>query len=197
MKNKWNYETPGICDDMFIRGKVPMTKEEIRAITISKLRLNRNDILIDIGAGTGSISIEAGLILKAGKVYSIERKPEGIELIGKNAKEFGITNIEIIEGEAPEALPEDLLIDKVVIGGTGGKINEIFDWIDSHLKIDGRIVMNFITLENLHLGIDILKKRKYSDIEVIQVSINKGKDIGSLTMLKPQNPIFIISASKR
>src|SRR5699024_1178342 len=148
MNKQWPYTTGGIPDELFIRGSVPMTKEEVRAVSLSKLRLEDKDILVDIGAGTGSMSIEAGLQLPKGKVYAIERNPEGIELIEKNAMQFGLENIEIIYGLAPQNLSSVDKVHKVFIGGTGGNMVDIFDWMDKHLAVGGRVVMNFITLEN-------------------------------------------------
>ncbi|RKD30598.1 precorrin-6Y C5,15-methyltransferase (decarboxylating) subunit CbiT [Thermohalobacter berrensis] len=191
-----NYNLFSIPDSEFIRGNVPMTKEEVRALTIGKLRIRPKDIILDIGAGTGSISIEAALFAKEGIIYSIERKQEGIKLIEKNIKLFNIKNIKLIKGIAPNDLGNVPMVDKVFIGGSGGKIKEIFDWVDDNLKSHGRLVINVITIENLYKALEQIKRRKYKNIEVVQIAVSKGENIGNLTMMKGQNPVYIISADK-
>ncbi len=197
MKNKWEYRTPGILDEMFIRGKVPMTKEEVRSITIGKLRINNNDIIVDIGAGTGSISIEAALQAFNGHVYAVERNEEAVQLIIKNKAKFEVENIQVIEGVAPSALDVVPTVDKAIIGGSGGNLNGIFDWLDMNLKQNGRAIINAITIETVYKSLDNLKNRNYGNIEVVHVSIAKSRNIANFTMMEAQNPIYIISATKR
>lgn len=191
-----DYITYGIPDQEFIRDDVPMTKEEVRTIAISKLRLKENDTVIDIGAGTGSISIEIARILKKGYVYSIEKEEKAIKLIKENCKKFNIKNIKIIEGEAPEGLREIKNINRIIIGGSGGKLDEIFKWVDINLKKSGRIVINAITLETLKNSEKFLESKKYKNIEIIQVAISKFKEAGNSKMLKANYPVFIISGEK-
>ncbi|MBS4538572.1 precorrin-6Y C5,15-methyltransferase (decarboxylating) subunit CbiT [Clostridium sp. D2Q-11] len=186
----------GIPDDNFIRGNIPMTKEEVRAISISKLRLNKEDRVVDVGAGTGAISIEIAAFIPKGKVYSVEKNTEGTDLINKNKKNFNISNIEVIEGLAPEILKSIGSIDKVFIGGSSGKMDEIIMWAKKNLTDKGRIVINAITLENVYKAITYLKKNTFKNIDVVHVNISKGKNIGDLTMMIGQNPIYVISASK-
>lgn len=167
-----------------------MTKEEVRVITISKLSLTDDDVVIDIGAGTGSLSIEAARACK--KLYALERKEEAVELIHKNQEKFGITNMTIIENYAPEGLPEDE-ITKVIIGGSGGKMKEIFEKLNAYpIK---KVVVNTITLENTTKAIEEMKTHGY-DVEVVTVNISKSKSIGGLTMMMGQNPINIITGEK-
>lgn len=191
-----DYITYGIPDHEFIRDDVPMTKEEVRTIAISKLRLKKNDNVIDIGAGTGSISIEIARIIKKGHVYSIEKEDKAIKLIKENSKKFNIKNIKIIEGEAPESLKKVKNINRIIIGGSGGKLNEILEWVDVNLKKGGRIVINAITLETLKNSEKFLESKKYKDIEIIQVAISKFKEAGNSKMLKANYPVFIISGEK-
>lgn len=195
--SRWAYATSGIPDSLFKRGKVPMTKEEVRTITISKLRLKSTDSIVDIGAGTGSISIEAALVANEGKIYAVEKNSEGIQLIKGNMSIFGVTNIDVVEGVAPEALTKIGEVDKVVLGGTGGNIAGIFEWVAQNLKTGGRIIVNAITIENLHSSQELMKSGGFENIEVICVSIAKGRAVGSLTMMEAQNPIYIISADKK
>jgi precorrin-6Y C5,15-methyltransferase (decarboxylating) CbiT subunit len=186
----------GIKDNEFIRGNVPMTKEEVRVITISKLRLSTNDRVCDIGAGTGSISIEIARVLKTGFVYAVECITEGIELIKKNSLKFGVSNIEVIEGKAPENLNGIKNIDKIVVGGSGGNLEKIVEWSMKNLKGNGRIVINSVTFDTLTDSKMFLEKSGFSEIEIIQVGVNKFEETGNVLMLKAQNPVFIISATK-
>lgn len=197
MKDKWKYKTPGIPDEMFIRGKVPMTKEEVRSITIGKLRINDSDTIVDIGAGTGSISIEAALQAINGHIYSVERNEEAVQLIIKNKAKFEVENIQVIEGIAPNALEAIPTVDKAIIGGSGGNLNGIFQWLDASLKQNGRAVVNAITIETVYKSLDNFKNRNYDDIEVVHVSIARSRGIANMTMMVAQNPVYIISATKR
>lgn len=195
--SRWTYATSGIPDNLFKRGKVPMTKEEVRAITISKLRLRNTDVIADIGAGTGSISIEAALVANEGKVYAVEKNKEGIQLINENISIFDVNNIDVIEGVAPDVLSQIGKVDKVILGGTGGNIISIFEWVTHNLKPGGRIVSNAITIENLYKSLELMKSGEFDNMEVTSVSIAKGRAIGSLTMMESQNQIYIVSADKR
>ncbi|WP_352420208.1 precorrin-6Y C5,15-methyltransferase (decarboxylating) subunit CbiT [Proteiniborus sp.] len=195
--SRWTYATSGIPDNLFKRGKVPMTKEEVRAITISKLRLRNTDVIADIGAGTGSISIEAALVANEGKVYAVEKNKEGVQLINENISIFDVNNIDVIEGVAPDVLSQIGKVDKVILGGTGGNIISIFEWVTHNLKPGGRIVSNAITIENLYKSLELMKSSEFDNMEVTSVSIAKGRAIGSLTMMESQNQIYIVSADKR
>ena len=115
----------GIADDEFIRGKVPMTKQEIRILTMAKARIGAEDIVYDIGAGTGSLSIEAALQAENGHVYAIERKAEGIALIQQNAEKFGVRNLTVVQHEAPEGMDELPACDVVLIGGSGSILRPV------------------------------------------------------------------------
>ena len=135
-----------IRDNEFIRGKVPMTKEEVRAVSIAKLDIQDTDTCFDIGAGTGSVSIEMARFAFKGKVYAIEMNDEAVELIKENMKKFNITNLELTHGKAPEDL-NGLNVDKIFIGGSGGNLNDVIKYSYDHLNENGRIVLNFILFE--------------------------------------------------
>ena len=196
MNSRWPYKTHGITDDLFIRGQAPMTKLEIRSVTLSKLMLKKDDKIVDIGAGTGSISIECALIAKKGKVYSVEKKDKNIKLIQQNINAFNVKNIELIKGTAPEIINKVSNVDKVIIGGSGGKLDEIFQWLEINLNQGGRLVMNFITLENMYRGLQLLKIKSYKEIDVVQIAVSKGRNLADLTMMEGYNPVYIISAVK-
>lgn len=185
-----------IPDEEFIRGKVPMTKEEVRAVTLAKLNLQDDSIIIDIGAGTGSISIECSLFSPKGKVYAVEVNPEGISLIRENINKFNACNIEVIEGMAPQCLDKIRQVDRIMVGGSKGNIKEIIQWSNSNLAKEGIIVGNFISLENTVDFIKTLREQGY-EYEVTQISVSKGKIINELTMMQGSNPIFIVKATSQ
>lgn len=187
-----------IRDEEFIRGKVPMTKAEVRMISIGKLDLKEDSILIDVGAGTGSIGIEASTYLKKGKVYAIEKKDSRVDLINKNLKKFKVNNLEVIYGNAPI----DLNIKKfnrMFIGGSSNNMSGIVDYFLEYCDSLGVLVINVIALETLSEVLEILKNNKdrLEDIEVVNISISKNKNIGDYTMMIGENPIYIISAKKK
>lgn len=182
----------GINDDEFIRGEVPMTKSEVRAISISKLNLKEDSIVYDIGAGTGSVSIEMALIAKKGKVYAIEQKDEAIQLIKLNRERFATFNLEIIHGMAPDVLSELETPDIAFIGGSKGNMESIISAL-LHKNNSIQIVVNAIALETLAETLTLFKAKEMVDIEVVQASISKTKEIGNYHMLCGQNPVFILS----
>lgn len=179
-----------IKDDEFIRGNIPMTKFNIRALTMAYLSIEEGDRLLDIGAGTGSISIEA--VLQGAKTWSIEREVEGIELMKANCRKFN-TKVEIIHGQAPEDLPVRSF-NKCFVGGSGGKLKEIFLYLEDYLEKDGILVGNFITLKNLNEFINLLKKYDYHNIEIQLIQTSNMSSVG---LLKGQNPIFIVKGVKK
>lgn len=190
-----DYRLTSVPDDAFIRGKVPMTKEEVRTVTLSKLRLHEHAVVLDIGAGTGSLSIECALKIPNGSVYAIERNDEGIDLIHKNKSQFGCENLEVISGMAPDDLPETVMFDSIIIGGTGGNMLDVLDYCRAHLKEEGWIVANMITLENMSLFLNYAKSH-FKNVEVVQINVSKSKMLKDITMLMANNPIFVISAQK-
>ncbi len=194
--NNWKFNTPGIPDNMFIRGKVPMTKEEVRALTISKLRLKNDLHVVDIGAGTGSVSIEAALICTLGKVTAIEKNLEGIQLIKQNAESFNVNNIKIIHGRAVETLRNMEAFDRVFVGGSGGELKEILILCKEKLNGEGLVVINSITIETLYQSVNILKELEYKDVDVTLMSVAKGKGLGNYTLMEGLNPIYIVSARR-
>ncbi len=193
-----NASTIGIRDDMFIRGNVPMTKEEIRTISVSKLRLEKNSVVCDIGAGTGSVTIECGRVCSRGRVYAVECNEEGIELIKRNIERFELSNVSVIEGKAPEILYEalgDIKPDRFFIGGTKGNMNSILEWITKVNK-DIVVVINTITIESTYEAIKGLESYGFKDIEVTSISISKSVEAGEKHLMKAINPVTIISGKR-
>lgn len=184
-------------DEAYIRGKVPMTKREIRILTIALLGIAPDDVVVDIGAGTGGLTMEAAHAAYNGRVYAVERKEAAQALIRENAEKFHADNVRVVGGAAPAALTQidEPAIDKIIIGGSGGEMASIFTWCEAHLRTHGRIVTNFITLENAVQAKTWLDDH-FDHVEVVQVGVSRGETIGGLTMMKAQNPIFIITAEK-
>ena len=184
--------THGIPDDSFIRGKVPMTKEEIRSISLSKLRLCRDSVIYDVGAGTGSVSIEMARQAIDGVVYAIERNPDGLDLIRQNQRKLGIANIECIEGLAPMAMEDLPMPTHAFIGGSAGNMKEILQsLLNKNPNI--RIVINAIALETIAETVEFIKELKVKDVDIVQVSVSKSKILGKYHMMMGENPIYIIS----
>ena len=182
----------GIPDSSFLRGEVPMTKEEVRTISLSKMHLKKDSIVYDIGAGTGSVSVEAARLADVGHVYAVETKEEAVELIRENARKFGTDNLTVVPGMAPEALEELPVPDVVFIGGSKGYLKEILNVIVKK-NPKARVVLNAITLETVMEALECLKSRKYLENEIVQVQISKARKIGSYHMMTGQNPVYVIS----
>ncbi|KAF5087362.1 Cobalamin biosynthesis bifunctional protein CbiET [anaerobic digester metagenome] len=183
----------GYKDEAFIRGKAPMTKREIRILTISLLGINPDDVVVDIGAGTGGLTMEAAYAAENGKVYAVEAKQTALELVQKNKDHFKADNVVIIPGKAPEALAEiKEPVDRVIIGGSGGNMESLFQWCKANTGPGGRVIANFVTLENAAQATTLMNQY-FDNVELIQVGISRGEGIGGLTMLKAANPIFIIT----
>jgi cobalt-precorrin-6B (C15)-methyltransferase len=185
----------GIADEEFIRGHVPMTKAEIRAMVMAKAAIGPHDSVIDIGAGTGSISIEAALCAPQGTIYSIERNPEGIELIQKNAEKFHCSNIKPILGSAPEALEGIPEAQEIIIGGSGGNLKEILDRSDQLLPAGGRIILTAVTVETTAQVMKEFEHRSYR-LDAFSMQINRLKKLGHYHLYNPLSPIFIFTAVK-
>ncbi len=191
MKN-WKYKTPGIPDEFFVRGEVPMTKEEIRSVILSKLKLKDRLTVYDIGAGTGSISIEISFQLKEGKIYAVEKEEKAVNLIEKNKKVFNRKNIEIIKGVAPDVLKNLPSVNRVFIGGSNGNLKEILDIVDQKLLKNGIIVITAVTLNTLNSAITHLERLDY-DLNICNIAVTRTKKIKNYHMLNALNPIYIIT----
>lgn len=181
----------GIPDGEFVRGNVPMTKREVRALVVSALGLRPDAVVWDVGAGTGSVSVECARLCPWGTVYAIERSEEALSLIAANARKFGVQNIIPVSGAAPAALAGLPAPTHVFLGGCGGKAGEIIRLIES-LGVPLRLAANAVTIESAGALLDALDSGQ--NLDAVQAAINRIEKVGRYHMLKAQNPIFVISA---
>ena len=185
---------PGLEDSAFVRGKAPMTSSEIRALSLCRLGLTAKAVLWDVGAGTGSVSVEAALTCPEGKVFSVECKEEALALLEENRAKYCLQNMEIIAGHAPEALEDLPAPTHVFIGGSGGEIGEILRAVFAK-NPEAKVVVNCITAETLAALHTALEEMKVRDLQCTQVIVNREEKLGRYHYLRAGNPVFIISFS--
>lgn len=186
----------GISDGEFLRGKVPMTKEEVRTVSLSKLRLSEDSVCYDVGAGTGSVSVEMALRAWMGQVYAIEKKEDALALLKENKKKFAVDNLAIIPGVAPEAMTELPAPTHAFIGGSSGNMQDIINLLlEKNPKV--RIVLNCITLETVTEAMNAIRDFGLEDVDIVQLAAARSKSIGRYHMMMGENPIYIISCSGR
>lgn len=182
---------PGLPDEAFERGDVPMTKQEVRAAVLAKLAVRPEDILWDVGAGTGSVSVELALAAPRGRVYAVECRPEGCALIKANSEKFRTRNLVLVEGLAPDALSDLPAPDAVFIGGSKGSLAAIVDAaLDKNP--DARICVSAIALETLSAAVAALTA-KGRTVQVSQIAVSRAKAVGGLHLMMAQNPIYLIT----
>lgn len=184
--------TTGIADKNFIRDKVPMTKEEVRAVSISKLCLQENSIVYDIGSGTGSVAIEIASLSDDIQVYAVERKKEALSLIKQNKDKFGLENITIVEAVAPDKISTLPAATHAFIGGSGGRLKEILDALKK-INPAMRIVINAISMETICEIKEVLSGYPIKEEEVIQMQISRAKEAGDYHLMQGENPVWICS----
>lgn len=191
--SRWPYASSGIPDELFIRGDVPMTKQEVRAVALAKLRLAATDTVWDVGAGTGSVSIEAALVARAGSVWAVERNATGVRLIRENADAFGCGNVHAVPGVAPEALAKLPVPDAVFVGGSAGELPSI---VEAALEMNSQVRMCVpcVTVETLTEACALLSGSRFKGFEACQVSAARAEAVGSHHLMKAQNPVFLVSA---
>lgn len=183
--------TPGLPDEAFERGDVPMTKQEVRAAVLAKLAVRPEDILWDVGAGTGSVSVELALAAPRGRVYAVECRPEGCALIKANREKFRTRNLVLVEGLAPAALSDLPAPDAVFIGGSKGSLAAIVDAaLDKNP--DARICVSAIALETLSAAVAALTA-KGRTVQVSQIAVSRARAVGGLHLMMAQNPIYLIT----
>ncbi|MFM7365046.1 MAG: precorrin-6Y C5,15-methyltransferase subunit CbiT [Cuspidothrix sp.] len=193
----WPYITPGIPDELFenLPG-IPLSHRELRLLLISQLRLETNSVLWDIGAGTGTISVEVGLLCPQGRVIAIERDGDVVNLIKRNCDRFEVKNVEVIEGSAPECLDTiKLAPDRICIEG-GKAIREIIKAAWEHLPSSGRVVATAGNLESLYTISQSFSQLRARNMEVVQSGVNRLQTRGYSQTFVADDPIFILSGEK-
>jgi precorrin-6Y C5,15-methyltransferase (decarboxylating) len=193
--NLENYPLMGIADDEFSTARKLITKQEIRAVTLAKLQIQNDLVVWDIGAGSGSVSIEVGNLMPNGKVYALEKNPQYLTFIRENLKKFSAKNVMLVEAYAPEGIDELPNPDRIFIGGSGGMLDEIIDAVDKRLKPDGVIVLNAVTLDTLTKAVEFLEDHGYT-VEVTCVNVSKTVSLTEYKMFEAHNPVYIIAARR-
>lgn len=183
---------PGFPDGAFLRGDVPMTKQEVRAAALGKLAIRPGDTVWDVGAGTGSVSVELALAARRGRTYAVECREEACELIRANRRRFGAWNLTLVQGTAPEALADLPAPDAVFIGGTKGTLEPVLDAV-LEKNPRARICVSAIALETLSAAVSALTARGLT-AEAAQISVSRLRPAGKLHLLTANNPVFLISA---
>lgn len=187
----------GLPDDAFEQRRPnqgQITKREVRAVSLYSLGLRQDSVVWDIGAGTGSISVEAALIANRGQVYAVERDTDSLPILQANVSRWGSENIHIVPGEAPGALDGLPDPDSVFVGGSGGNLSAILEYAASRLNSGGSIVVNLAVLERTQEAYRLLKELGL-DTELTQVISARGKEMADgAVRLESLNPVFIVSA---
>lgn len=182
----------GMAEEAFIRGKTPMTKSEVRSIVLSKLGLTEHSVLYDVGAGTGSVSVEASGLLRKGRVYALERDAEAVTLLEANKEKFRRDNMIIVKGEAPLCMEPLPAPTHAFVGGTGGNLKPVLEGILNKNK-GVRVVVNCLALETLAEMLTLLKELPVTGTNLVQITVSRAKEIGNYRLMTGQNPIYVIS----
>ena len=190
---RFRCRAPGLPDGSFLRCEgVPMTKQEVRAAALSKLAVGPEDLCWDIGAGTGSVSVE--LALQARTVWAVERDEEALRLAAKNREKFGAWNLRLVRGDAPEALIVFPKPDAVFVGGSGGRLSEILQAVH-RANPAARVCVAAVALESLQTACAALFELGYA-IDVTQLAVSRSREVGSLHMMLAQNPVYLITGAR-
>ena len=188
----WKAGAPCLWDDQLIRGKSPMTKENIRLLAVARLGITRESVVWDVGAGTGSVSAACAMAAWQGQVWAVEKEPEALELIGQNKQALALSNLRVVPGEAPGALEMLPKPDCVFIGGSSGSMDGIFRVV-LEKNPAARICLTAVSLESLTDGLDCMKRFGLTNVDVTQISAAQAKTLGRYHMMMGQNPVWILS----
>lgn len=193
----WPYITSGIPDELFDRlPGIPLTKRETRLLLIAQLRLKADSVLWDIGAGTGTIPVEVGLLCPQGNIIAVERDEDVASLIRSNCDRFEVKNVEVVEASAPQCLPSlTKPPDRVCIEG-GRPIADILQAVWQYLPLHGRVVATASNLESLYAVSQSFAQLQARNIEVVQSAVNRLETRGTQQTFAAVNPIFILSGEK-
>jgi len=194
----WKTKTPGIPDELFDRDeKVPITKEEVRVVQITKGRLKPGMIVYDIGCGSGSMSVEAALQVEdSGHVHAVDYDPKAVELTKKNLAKFEIQNVSVIGKNANEAISELPDADAIFVGGTGKDTAKIVGMCLDKLKQGGRIVIGMIQIETIFSVLSFVEEQGLESVDITQITISKSRKTSTGTMMLARNPVTVLSATK-
>ncbi|CEP68692.1 Cobalamin biosynthesis, precorrin-6Y methyltransferase, CbiT subunit [Moorella glycerini] len=191
----WPYSTPGIPDHYFSRSQVPLTKEEVRSLTLAKARLGPGMTVYDVGSGTGTLAVEAARLVAPGQVLAVEVDPEACTLIRENVKRFGLDNVQVVAGRAPAALEGLPLPDRVFIGGSGGHLEEILRTCHEALRPGGIIVLNAVTVETLSTALAFGYHQGYQ-VEALATNLARLEPAGRYHIWRALNPVYIVQLVK-
>jgi precorrin-6Y C5,15-methyltransferase (decarboxylating) len=189
----------GIPDEEFHQRKPKeglITKQEVRAVSLAKLRLTDDNVLWDIGAGSGAVSVEASFLIRKGRIYAIEKNNTDVAIIKKNLQKFHVPNVEVVHTSAPDGLDKLPGPTAAFIGGSGGRMAEILDLLCRRLKPGGRIVINIVALENLNTAVNALQAKGFT-ADVTLVNISRSTNIKKLNRLEALNPVFVITGLQK
>lgn len=184
--------THGRKDGEFIRDKVPMTKEEVREVSICKLKLYEGAVVYDIGSGTGSVAAEIAGLSDEIKVFAVEYKEEAVSLIAQNKEKFGLDNIEIVSGKAPDGLEELPVPTHAFIGGSSGQMKEILSALYQK-NSQMRVVINAISMETICEIKEVLSAFPIQNEDVVQIQASRAKRVGTYHLMQAENPVWICS----
>jgi len=185
---------PGLPDDLFQRGDAPMTKAEVRAVTVAAARLRPGDRVLDIGAGTGSLTVEAALLVGAGEVVAVERDADALAVLRANVGRFGLSNVSVVAGEAPQALEGLAPFDCALVGGSGGELPAILAALTALVRPGGRVVCNTACLETTATVAAALRRPPWTGFTCSQISVARGVSAGRLLRFEALNPVWVTAA---
>lgn len=191
-----NGKIPAISDESFVRGEVPMTKREVRLFVMAQAAVGLADIVWDVGAGTGSLSIESAIRVGGGHVYAIDGNAAACSLVRENAAKFGLKNIDVICRKAPAALMELPNPDVVLVGGSGGELEEILEVCANRLRPGGRLLVTAVLVETLHDALRFMDGRKEFTVEACGLQITRIHPVGGRHMFQSLNSVYVVTCRK-